>query len=392
MRYCSRCVMPDTHPDMPLDSEGICSACRSYEKRDKIDWEARKLDLLRIVKRYRSTDGSNWDCIVPVSGGKDSTYQVIKMLELGINPLCVTAATCDLTDIGRRNIENLQNLGVDYVEFTTNRVIRKKMNRIGLTQVGDISWPEHAGIFTIPIRAAVQFNVPLIVWGENSQNEYGGPASDSENSTLTRRWLNRFGGLLGLTPEALIGVEGICQKDLILFTYPTDEELSHVGVTGVFLGHYIPWDGYSNALVSQAYGFQTYHKCVEGSCVNYENIDNYQTGIHDYFRYLKLGYGRATSLACVHLRRERLTREQACAILRKHDGMFPWEYLGKPLHEILKPLDISVEEFIEICDRFTNKNIFKTDAHGNLLKDRHGNLTKILYPEDVTGNKPSPDL
>ncbi|NLL37096.1 MAG: N-acetyl sugar amidotransferase [Fretibacterium sp.] len=382
MRYCIRCVMPDTHPDMPLDAEGVCPACRSYDNRLAVDWEGRLVELKRILERYRSKDGRNWDCIIPVSGGKDSTYQVIQMLELGMNPLCVTATTCDLSDIGRRNIENIKQMGVDYVEFTSNRVVRRKLNRYALERVGDISWPELAGIFTIPVRAAVQFNVPLLIWGENSQNEYGGPAADAENNTLTRQWLDRFGGLLGMTPDSLVAEKVLRPQDVILFTYPTDEELKRVGVTGIFLGHYLPWDGYSNALLSQANGFITYHKCVEGTCVNYENLDNHQTGIHDYFRYLKFGYGRATSLACLHLRRGRITRSQACDIVRRLDGTFPWEYLDKPLDKILEPLDLSVEEFVAICDRWTNKKIFKTDERGGLIKDKKGNLTKVLYPDD----------
>ncbi|MFM6157880.1 MAG: N-acetyl sugar amidotransferase, partial [Sphaerospermopsis kisseleviana] len=230
LSYCKRCVMPSTKPDLFLDEEGICNACRSYERRKKVDWEARYQELIMLLDKYRCHDGSNWDCIVPVSGGKDSTYQVVRMLQLGLNPLCVTSTTCDLSSIGRQNIENLKRLGVDYIEVTPNPLIRAKLNRIGLTQVGDISWPEHVGIFTIPVRAAVQFNVPLIVWGENPQNEYGGPAAASENNVLTRRWLEEFGGLLGMRVSDLIGQEGIEAKHLIHYTYPTDEELARVGV------------------------------------------------------------------------------------------------------------------------------------------------------------------
>lgn len=379
LKYCTRCVMPNTKPDLQLDSEGVCNACRSYEQREEIDWNSRKRELLGILERYRQPDGGKWDCIVPVSGGKDSTYQVIRMLQLGMNPLCVTATTCDLSDIGRKNIENLKKLGVDHVEFSPNPLIRAKLNRIGLEQVGDISWPEHLGIFTIPVRAAVSFNIPLIIWGENSQNEYGGPAAASESNTLNRRWLEEFGGLLGLRVSDVVGVDGIESRDLIPYTYPSDEEIARVGVTGLFLGYYLPWDGLSNALIAQANGLTTYHKAVEGSMVSYENLDNYQTGIHDYFKFLKFGFGRATDLACMQVRRGRLTREDALEIVKKHDGKFPWEYLGKPLEDILKPLGISVEEFIQICDQFTSKNLFKQDGNGNLIKDRDGNLSKINY-------------
>ena len=371
--------MPETKPDLYIDVEGVCSACRSHEKRSTIDWEARKQELIGLLDRYKSHDSSNWDCIVPVSGGKDSTYQVIRMIQLGMNPLCVTATTCHLSEIGRRNIENLKNLGVDHLEFSPNPIIRRKLNRIGLLQVGDISWAEHLGIFTIPIRIAVQYGIPLIIWGENSQNEYGGPAAASENNTLSRQWLEEFGGLLGLRVSDIIGFEGIEARHLMPYTYATDDELQKAAVTGIFLGYYLPWDGYSNSLFSQSFGFSTYHKTVEGSAVNYENLDNCQTGIHDYFKYLKFAFGRATDLVCMHVRRMRLTREDALEIVRRHDGRFPWSYLGKSLKEILEPLEVSLEEFAEVCDKFTNKKLFKCDSRGNLVKDKHGNLTKINY-------------
>ncbi|MCW5675924.1 MAG: N-acetyl sugar amidotransferase [Xanthobacteraceae bacterium] len=379
LRYCTRCVMPDSKPDLKLDAEGVCNACRSYEERKEVDWDARRAELDEVAGRYRAKDGKTWDCIVPVSGGKDSTFQVVRMLQLGMNPLCVTATTCDLSEIGRKNIENIKNLGVDYMEFSPNPVVRRKLNRFGLTEVGDISWPEHVGIFTIPVRAAVQFNVPLIIWGENSQNEYGGPAAAAKDNVLNRRWLEEFGGLLGLRVSDLIGIDGLSAKDLIPYNYPSDEDLKRAGVTGLFLGYYLPWDGYSNALIAQANGFTSYPDTVEGSIVNYENLDNHQTGIHDYFKFLKFGFGRATDIACLHLRRGRITRQDALELVKKHDGKFPATYLGKPLEKILEPLDMTVEQFVKICDRFTNKKIFVKDAQGNLQRDKHGNLTKVNY-------------
>lgn len=378
MKYCVRCVMPSTKPDLHLDEHGVCNACRAYENRKHVDWDQRKSELLTLVEKYRNP-GSNWDCIVPVSGGKDSTYQVIRMLQLGLNPLCVTSSTCDLSEIGRNNIENLKRLGVDHMEFSPNPRVRAKLNRIGLTEVGDIAWPEHVGIFTIPVRAAVQFNVPLIVWGENSQNEYGGPAAASDNNVLTRRWLEEFGGLLGMRVADLSETYGIPARNLLPYQYPTDDELQRVGVTGLFLGHYLPWDGLSNYLIASANGFQGFGIAAEGSMVDYENLDNHQHGIHDYFKFLKFGYARATDVACLHVRRGRITREDALEIARNRDGKFPWTYLGKPLEDILAPLDMTVEEFTKVCDRFTNKKIFKRDANGNLIKDKHGNLEKLNY-------------
>lgn len=378
MRYCTSCLLPDTKPGLEFDANGVCGACNNYANREEIDWKQRENELKIVLEKYKS-NGENWDCIVPVSGGKDSTYQVIKLLEYGMNPLCVTASTCDLSDIGRKNIENIQKLGVDHIEFTTNRIVRAKMNKIGLIEVGDISWPEHASIFTIPVRAAVQFNVPLIVWGENPQNEYGGPAASGDKNVLDSKWLGKFGGLLGLSVEDMVSKHGIERKHLIPYQYPSDEELARVGVTGIFIGYYIPWDGFRNALISQNYGFTSYSKIVEGSVVNYENLDNHQTGIHDYFKFLKFGFGRATDIASIQIRRGVISRTEGLNMVKMHDGKFPWACLGKTLEEILAKIDMTVEEFIEICDRYTNKDIFQTDSKGNLIEDKKGNLMKKVY-------------
>lgn len=374
--------MPETKPDLQFDADGVCSACRYYEHRPAVDWDERKKEFEALLGKYRAK-GNNYDCIIPVSGGKDSYYQTIRILEHGHRPLCVNGATDKLSGIGRRNIEHLKALGVDFIEVTPNPKIRRIINRLALTHVGDISWPEHIMIFTVPVRIAVQFQIPLIIWGENSQNENGGPAAAAHNNVLTRRWLEEFGGLLGLRVSDLAGQSGIEEKDLIQYTYPTDEELARVGVTGLFLGHYFPWDGHDNARVAAEHGFESYPKMLEGSIVNYENLDNLFMRVHDYFKFLKYGYDRATDWACLHIRRGRLTRAEAMTLVREHGGKFPSIYLGEPLENILHDIDMTMDEFIAVCDRFTNKKIFLTDAQGDLVKDEQGNLTKIQYDNET---------
>lgn len=372
MRYCTRCLYPESKPDLSFDERGVCSACQGYENRKAVDWDQRKREFKEVTDRYRSHGGSNYDCIVPVSGGKDSTYQLVRLLEHGLNPLCVTATTDSLSEVGRDNLENIGRLGVDHIEVNTNPVVRRKINRLALREVGDISWPEHVTIFTIPVRIATQLKIPLLVWGENSQNEYGGPAASQKSQILDRRWLEEFGGLLGLRVSDLVGQEGITERDLIQYKYPTDAELRESGVTGIFLGHYFPWDGYQNTLIAQAYGFKTIGGLVEGSLANYENLDNHQAGIHDYFKYIKYGFGRATDIANNHIRRGRITRNDGKVLIRRHDGMPPHSYLGKPLAEILAEISITREEFDAICDRFTNKQLFKVDNRGKPLRDADG--------------------
>jgi hypothetical protein len=166
---------------------------------------------------------------------------------------------------------------------------------------------------------------------------------------------------------------------LIPYSYPTEGELASIGVTGLFLGHYFPWDGLSNYLLAQAHGFESFGAVVEGSMVDYENLDNYQHGIHDYFKFLKFGFGRATDIASLHVRRGRLSRNEAFQIVRENDGKYPWTYLGKPLSEILERIDVSISEFDTICDRFTNRDLFQIDKNGELIRDSSNSLVKVNY-------------
>ena len=380
IRYCVRCVMPETRPHLHINEEGVCDACISYENRGVVDWEDRERQFLELVEKYRSTDGTSYDCLIPVSGGKDSTYQTLKALEHGLNPLLVMATTDMLSDIGRKNIENLKQLGCDAIEVDVNPVVRRKINKIALTTMGDISWPEHLTIFTIPMRIALQFGIKLVFWGENPEHEYGGP-EEFANSFFkkTRRWMEEFSGMQGMRVSDLIGQDGITKRDLIQYTYPDVDELEDAGVLGVYLGMFFPWGGTSNAWIAKAYGFETLGKATEGSCVDYENIDNYQTGIHDYFMWLKYGFCRTTYHVCLQIRRGTLSRKMGLDIVRRLDGKFPWTYLGKPIEEIVGSMGMTMDEFIAVCDQFTNKSLFKTDRQGNLVKDLQGNLIRLQY-------------
>jgi len=379
IKYCKRCINPETKPDFKIDSDGICAACKSYDNREIINWSDRKEKFLEITEKYKSKNGSNYDCIIPCSGGKDSTYQTLKILELGLNPLCITASTDMLSDIGRKNIENIKKLGVDYIEVSTDPKLRRKINLFTLETIGDISWAEHITIFTIPVRLAVKMNIPLIVWGENASNEHGGPASDIQNSIFDRRRLEELGGLLGLRTSDLPDLMGIKKKKLIQYTYPTDKELKEAEVTGIFLGYYFPWDGKKNAEIAAENGFTCYHKNVEGSVVNYENLDNLQMRIHEYIKFLKYGYDRVTDWCSIHIRRGRMKREEAIQIAREEGGKYPHEYLGIKLEDVLKEIGCDKNRFDKICNNFTNKKIFKLDSSGVPIRDNHNNLIKINY-------------
>lgn len=378
MKFCKNCLYPDTKQDLWFNEEGICAACIAHEDRLDINWTEREKEFLQIVKKYKTKD--YYDCVVPVSGGKDSTYQAIKVRNLGLKPLCVCAETCSFTEIGQRNLNNLKNNGFDVITISTSKEVRSKLNKAGLEIVGDISWPEHVSIFTVPVTAAVNFNIPLIIWGENPQNEYGGPATNQENNILDRNWLEEFGGLIGLRVDDLVGYDGLREKDLSMFRYPNDKELKRVGVTGLFLGYYFPWEGYNNKLIAQSYGFESFGKVVEGHYVDYENLDNYQAGLHEYFMYLKFGYGRATAQASIDIRRGRVTREIAAKAVKELEGKYPNTFLGRDLKSVLHEIGLTVKDFEKYCDQFTNYSIFKTESDGSLMKDDYGNLIRKYDP------------
>ena len=374
LKYCKRCLYPDTKPQMHFDENGICDACIWAEEKKDIDWDARRSDLIKVVNKYKNKNDSGYDCIVPVSGGRDSHFQAHVMKnELGLNPLLVNFVPIDLIPLGRKNIENLKKIGVDYIEFSANPITYRKMEKYGLFELGDPNWPEHIGIFTVPFQVAVAFKIPLIIWGENPQMEYGG---SGHGTKLDRAWVEKYGGfwLDKVKPEIMIK-HGVELKDLKPYIYPTEEQIKQVDVTGIFLGQYIKYDVYKQLEIVEKLGFSRNPEPKEGTYTNWENLDTKYTGMHDYFKWLKYGFGRATDHASLDIRENRITRDEGLKLVKKHEGKIPTKYLD----DFLKDLEITFDEFLTVCDKFANKSLFKTDKNGNLIRDKDGNLTKIQY-------------
>jgi len=376
IRYCSRCVFPETKPDLFFNEQNVCSACIAAEQKDKeIDWEQREKDFFEIISHYRKKPGEiGYDCLVPVSGGKDSTYQAYFMKEVcGLNPLCVCFETTAVTELGQRNLDNISKMGIDVIHFKKNHEVYKKMVVESFRRVGDEMWPNHIGIFTIPVMIAVKFGIQLIVWGENSQQEYGGPLESIHNKVLNRRWLEEFGGLLGNRIQDMVGVEGITEKDLTPYYYPSDEDIERVGVHGIFLGHYFFWDARKQLEIVKKHGFAVKEDGpTEGTYTNYENLDEKLVGLHDYLKFVKYGFGRATDHACIDIRNKRLTREEAKKLVLRYDGKYP----NYAVSEFIKYSGLSKEEIDEVIDSYTNPILFKTDDEGKFVRDDWGNLVR----------------
>ncbi len=350
--------MPDSRPDTAFVN-GVCSACIAYDNRAEVDWDERRRGLENLLDRY---GGREYDCIVPSSGGKDSHYQVLTLLDLGAKPLVVTFHTCHLTPIGRRNIENLARYA-DLHEFCPNMDVRRKLNRISLQTLGDISWPEHVGIHTYPFKAAANFGIPLVFFGENPLNQYGGPTKERQDEQrMTRRWTQEFGGFLGMRPADFVGMEGITSEDMQAYEGPTDMDLKAAGVEVYFLGSFIPWDSRQNAGVAIAAGMDT-ELPWESNWWPFENLDNAQTGIHDYLMYRKFGYGRCCAQLSVDIRTGHIPRDEAMKILEKREHLFPEKYAGVWCDEMLDNIGMSRAELDTVVEQFTNKDIFP-DAGG----------------------------
>jgi len=335
--------MPDTRPDTPF-IDGECAACRAYARRPLIDWEARKAALVALLDRH---DGR---CIVPSSGGKDSTYQVMTLLELGADVTVVTARTCHLTDIGRANIDNLAR-HARTIEVVPNQRVRAALNRLALAMVGDISWPEHCAIFTTPFKVAAQLGIPLIFYGENPQDQYGGPLGSEDAVTMTRRWVSEFGGFLGLRPADFVGLEGITERDMADYAPP--EAGWDFEAEAHFLGQYIPWDSRRNAKVAQEAGM-TVPELPPAACNWWraENLDNAQTGLHDHFMWLKYGFGRGCQQISVDVRAGWVTREHALDWVQRNDHLFPHAYAGFPLREVLDHIGMSRQLFRQLQQQY----------------------------------------
>jgi len=377
MKYCKKCLYPDTKPQIIFDEQGICSACINHNKKENINWNEKKQEFVNILEKYRSKNKTNYDCIIPVSGGKDSHYQtyVIKK-EFGLNPLVINFHPHDQTDLGKENLENLKKIGVDCIEFSPNPEIYLKLARFGLKELGDFQWPEHLGIFTVPVQMAVKFNIPLIIWGENPQLEYGQPTDVNKDTILDREWNEKNGGyfLDKIKPKDMVKY-GFELEELRPYIYPSDEDIRKVGVTGVFLGSYLKWDIFNQLDIVKKIGFKESVDKKEGTYDGWENLDVYFTVFHDYFKFLKYGFGRATDHASIEIRYGRITRKEGLELVKKNEGKIPRQYLK----EFLEFADISMDEFLKICAKFTNKKIFKVDNEQNIVQDEQGEVIKLEY-------------
>ncbi|MBK9292977.1 MAG: N-acetyl sugar amidotransferase [Oligoflexia bacterium] len=352
MVYCTKCVTPSTRPNVVIDENGVCSACRNYQTRPNIDWNKRSKTFADVVSNAKSKS-TGYDCLIPVSGGKDSTWQVVKCLEAGLKPLAVTWKTPGLTEVGRSNLENLINLGVDHINYQISPKVEKKFMLTTFEKVGSSAVPMHMAIFNIPLRIALKFNIPLVVWGENSAFEYGNSEEESTGFKLNSAWRKKYGMTHGTTAENWISKD-ITLKDLTAYREVTDQELDDNGILAVFLGYYFPWDPAESYRVAKESGFKSRQEGPKTGYYNYADIDDHFISIHHYLKWYKFGFTRIFDNLSLEIRNKRLSRDEAISIIKSTGDQTPHEDIEKFCNFV----GISKQRFFEICETFRNHKIW----------------------------------
>jgi len=355
MRYCARCLYPENaRPTILFDDEGVCSGCRYHESRQnlEVDWEERVRMLEEILdeaRRLARERGNSHDCIVPVSGGKDSHFQVWMLKKkYGMNPLLVTFNHIYNSPAGLRNLSNLvERSGCDLIRYTAGVDSVRRISRYMLETVGDLTWHYHAGIRTVPFQVAVKYNIPLIVWGEHGFAELTGIVSLEDFVEFTR-WTRKEHDMRGYEPHDLIGKGGIVLGDVLPYVYPSDEEIERTAVRGIYLSNFFDWNAKAHAeLMIREWNFAPVAYERERSFNLYGKIEDHANDVHDFLKYLKFGYGRATDDASMEIRHGRMTREEGIAMVKRYDAREPstlglyCDFLGiskQKFHELVVPM------------------------------------------------------
>lgn len=355
MRYCRRCILPDSRPNLTIERDGACNACHAFDMRWEIDWAGRMETFRQVIAHARSRNRS-YDCVIPVSGGKDSTWQVVKCLEFGLHPLTVTWRTPARTVIGQQNLENLIALGVDHIDYQISPKVEARFMLRAFETYGSTAIPMHLALFAIPLQIAARFRIPLVVWGENAAFEYGGTEEERTGFRLDSRWLRRFGVTHGTTAADWVAPD-LTEKDLAAYFAPGDAELEQAGVNAVFLGYYLPWDPRQSLSVATAHGFRSRPEGPKTGTYDFADIDDDFISLHHYLKWYKFGFTRAFDNLSLEIRHGRMSREEAIAVLRTQGDDTPHD----DIRRFCEFAGIPASRFFEIAERFRDHSIWKKE-------------------------------
>lgn len=379
MKFCKRCLYPENHPlNIVFDEDGVCSGCRVHEEKDILDWQSRGAVLKNILDGYKNISCNNYDCIIPVSGARDS-YFIVHMVKnvYGMNPLLVTYNKQYNTSEGVRNLANLRILfDCDIMTLTVNPETVKKITKATMRKFGSIYWHCIAGQTVFPIQIAVKFKIPLIVWGAHQGVDQVGMFSHLDEVEMTRKYRKEH-DLMGYEAQDLVSeFDNINEDDIVQYIYPDDKEIERVGVRGIYLNNYIRWDSkaqhekmialYNYETLKQNRTFDSYN---DVDCFNYSDV-------HDFIKLIKHGYGKVTDHVCREIRLRRLTREQGIEMVKSYITKEP-----ENLQLFLNWIGITKNSFYYIIDQFRNKNFWQRDEDWNWVFNNLFSEEEVLSSE-----------
>ena len=361
MQYCKKCVYPISAVNLSISEDGICSSCKVFEKFsniNEIEWNLRKKKFDIIINDIRKKNNSDYDCVIGVSGGKDSYYQThIIAKEYGLKPLLVTYHGNNFLPEGDYNRDKMKEVfNADHLIWGPSVDVLKKLNRIAFKKMGDMNWQNHCGIFTVPIIVAVKFKIPFVIWGEVPWDISGMYAPEDFVEFSARARLEH--GLRGYEYNDFINnslLDKISEKDMVWAKYPTDKEILEANVRGLYIGNFFKWDPNQHVkLVENNYGWKRAQKPFQRTYRDFSNLDDrYENGIHDLLKFIKFGYGRCSDHVSKDIRSGYMTREEGIKLVKKYDHI-----VSDDLEYWLNYVNMKKEEFWSVANKFRDPNVW----------------------------------
>ncbi len=350
--------MPNTRPRITFNADGVCNACENAENKYKnINWDTRRQEFLKLIDPYKSKDGY-WDCIVPWSGGKDSSTIAYRLkFEFGMNPLLVTFSPQLPTEIGNMNKEEMIKIGFDHIFFRPNQKVHRRLAKRFFIERGSqkIAWD--AGVNTIPVKVAVKFKIPLVFYAEHGESEYGGKVISKEHKKM-RDFTEVIEHQIGDDPRNWVDEE-ITINDLNPYIYPKTEKIREAGIKALYFGYFFKWSMLNNYnFIKTKINFHAHPSGrTPGTLTSFDSVDDKSDNLYYYMQYIKFGFGRAVRDTCRMIQNNQITREEGLKLAEKYDGEFCDEYL----EDMLEYLNLTREEFNEIVDKHRNLEIWKKE-------------------------------
>lgn len=352
MFWCSNCLNTSTRPRITFDKKGQCNACQWAKEKKKINWKKRQRQFLKDIKQFKKNN--LYDCLVPVSGGKDGSYVSYVLKEkFGLNPLTVTIRPPLESEIGNENLKKfIEHIGLDHIHITPNFEAMQKLNKYGLINKGFPYYGWLISIHTAVLRTAVFFNIRHVIYGEDGEVEYGGLDKTKNSPYYNADYQKKI--YLEDGYEKLIKKLNLSDNKKYFFQFPSDDELKNIKIT--HWSYFENWDPYRNYLIAKEHcGYKEKKNLNEGTFTNFAQNDQALYSLHTYLMYLKFGFGRATQDAGIDIRRGAMTRQQAINLVKIYDNLYPIKYEKN----YLDYFKLSKKEFYKILNKWVNKKIFK---------------------------------